>query len=394
MSDAWHHSRQRCGKRVADTFNMKFLHTADWQIGMKAAHLGDRAKEVRKARLLTIERIVELANREKVDFVLVAGDQFEDAAPEREEVVAVASRLKALQMPAFVLPGNHDPGGAASLYTWTAWTQPLQGSGVQTILDPTTVDLPGGGVLLAAPCTTRYSSADPTLWFADKETGAGSVRIGMAHGTLQRGDIAAAVDAEQQAGYPIAVNAASRANLAYLALGHFHCAYQQKDGLGLIAYSGTPEQTAFDDHDCGSVSIVTIADGQTQAQQVPVGTYHWQQLQIPLSQGIGVQGVAALLERYDDPKRTLLRLRMHGLCTPDQLDRLKIFTMEKREEFYYFDAEIDYTIQPETREAWLEMVPPGAISEVASELWDLAAGDQGQRKLAIAALQELVEASR
>jgi DNA repair exonuclease SbcCD nuclease subunit len=57
---------------------MRFLHTADWQIGMRAAMLGDKGERVRVARLESARCVIELARREKVDFVLVAGDTFEN----------------------------------------------------------------------------------------------------------------------------------------------------------------------------------------------------------------------------------------------------------------------------------------------------------------------------
>ena len=57
---------------------MKFLHTADFQIGMRAAMLGEKGERVRMARLESARRVVELARHEQVDVVLVAGDTFED----------------------------------------------------------------------------------------------------------------------------------------------------------------------------------------------------------------------------------------------------------------------------------------------------------------------------
>jgi hypothetical protein len=42
---------------------MRFLHTADWQIGMKAAALGDAGARVREERLVAGRRVVELRGR-------------------------------------------------------------------------------------------------------------------------------------------------------------------------------------------------------------------------------------------------------------------------------------------------------------------------------------------
>ena len=35
---------------------MKFLHTADWQLGMKAAHVGEAGARVREERLLAARK--------------------------------------------------------------------------------------------------------------------------------------------------------------------------------------------------------------------------------------------------------------------------------------------------------------------------------------------------
>jgi hypothetical protein len=40
---------------------MRFLHTADWQIGMKAAHVGAVGQRVRDERLAAARRVMEEA---------------------------------------------------------------------------------------------------------------------------------------------------------------------------------------------------------------------------------------------------------------------------------------------------------------------------------------------
>ena len=42
---------------------MKFLHTADRQLGMKAAQVGVAGEKVRAERLKTAERIIHLAGK-------------------------------------------------------------------------------------------------------------------------------------------------------------------------------------------------------------------------------------------------------------------------------------------------------------------------------------------
>ena len=62
---------------------MKFLHTADWQIGMRAAHVGEAGVRVRAERLVTARRVIEAARSEGAQFIVLAGDTFEDNGVDR-----------------------------------------------------------------------------------------------------------------------------------------------------------------------------------------------------------------------------------------------------------------------------------------------------------------------
>ena len=56
---------------------VKFLHTSDWQMGMRATQAGLKAKEVRNTRFEAALRVVNLAKEHQVEFVIIAGDVFE-----------------------------------------------------------------------------------------------------------------------------------------------------------------------------------------------------------------------------------------------------------------------------------------------------------------------------
>ena len=62
---------------------MKYLHTADWQIGMRVSHVGEAGARVREERLAAARRVVEAAREGAADFMLVAGDTFEDNGVDR-----------------------------------------------------------------------------------------------------------------------------------------------------------------------------------------------------------------------------------------------------------------------------------------------------------------------
>ena len=85
---------------------MKILHTADWHVG-KTLRGRSRADE----HGAVLDEIVGIAEREAVDLVLVAGDQFDRAvpSPESEEIVYDALlRLARTGARVVVIAGNHD----------------------------------------------------------------------------------------------------------------------------------------------------------------------------------------------------------------------------------------------------------------------------------------------
>ncbi len=86
---------------------MKILHTADWHIGAKTDDL-DRFQEQKDA----LRQIIDIANNEKVDMVLIAGDIYDNLVPsaEDEELVynTVAELSRGGECAVVAIAGNHD----------------------------------------------------------------------------------------------------------------------------------------------------------------------------------------------------------------------------------------------------------------------------------------------
>ncbi len=84
---------------------MKFLHTSDWHVG-KAIRGHSRADEHRAV----LDEIINIAEREAVDLVIVAGDLFETASPtpESESIVYDTFLRLAAVAPVVAISGNHD----------------------------------------------------------------------------------------------------------------------------------------------------------------------------------------------------------------------------------------------------------------------------------------------
>src|SRR4051812_5768928 len=84
---------------------MRILHTADWHIGRRLGR-HDRTDEMRDA----LDEVARIADDERVDLVLVAGDVFDRAAPSVESLSLGLTALLRLarSRPVIVVAGNHD----------------------------------------------------------------------------------------------------------------------------------------------------------------------------------------------------------------------------------------------------------------------------------------------
>lgn len=89
---------------------MRFIHTADWQIGKPFKQFGDRESVLRQARLVAIENVGRLARKEGAAHVLVAGDVYDTEAPTPRTLLEPLERMRQFsEVQWHMLPGNHDP---------------------------------------------------------------------------------------------------------------------------------------------------------------------------------------------------------------------------------------------------------------------------------------------
>ncbi len=96
---------------------LKILHTGDIHLDSAFTSLSPTEAKARRAESRELfSKIIDIANAEEVDAVILAGDIF-DAYPIRPETAESFLRdLKRAKMPVFITPGNHDPYTSESPY--------------------------------------------------------------------------------------------------------------------------------------------------------------------------------------------------------------------------------------------------------------------------------------
>lgn len=295
---------------------LRFIHTADWQIGRVFSQFEeDDAEALAAARFTVIERIAALAEREQADVVLVAGDVFDAQGVRDKTIRRMFLAMAAFSGPWVMIPGNHDAALAESVWTRARRIGAVPDN-VVLALSPATVVLEGKCAVLPAPLTQRHTYNDLTEWFAQAETPAGLPRVGLAHGSVQ-GILAEEVDSTN----PIASDRCSSARLDYLALGDWHGTRSINERCW---YAGTPEQDRFKDNGAGNALVVEL-DGQGALPRVKVervGSFEWLAAEFALAGASDVDEVFQSLTQLQ--ANQVAQFRLAGTADLAGHERLRV----------------------------------------------------------------------
>ncbi len=297
---------------------MKFLHTADWQLGMTRHFLDvDAQARYSAARRDAVSALGALAAETGAEFVVVAGDVF-DANQLAPRVISQSlDALRAIGVPVYLLPGNHDPLDASSVYTSALFTQECPDN--VTVLDRAGVfDVRPGVQLVAAPWRSKRPTTDLTAEALDGLPADGTVRILVAHGAVDVLDPDPTNPALiRLAGLQAALD---RSAVHYVALGDKHSRTAVGD-TGRVWYSGSPEVTNYDhvERDSGHVLVVDIdtADAlhPVTVETRTVGTWRFVTLRHELSNSRDIADLDLNLDQLPAKDRTVVQLALVGTLT-------------------------------------------------------------------------------
>ena len=139
---------------------MKFLHSADWQLGKPFGRFEpDLRAALTEARFDAIETLGRLAAEQGAKHVIVAGDIFDTEGPDDRTIVQAVSRMSQFDCRWWLLPGNHDFARNGGL-----WDRVRQRASeeITVLAEPIPCELEDGVWLLPAPLVHRHHLDDPT----------------------------------------------------------------------------------------------------------------------------------------------------------------------------------------------------------------------------------------
>ena len=299
---------------------MRFLHTADWQLGMVRHVLdADAQAQFAQARLDAVGRMADLARDTGCAFVVVAGDVFETNQVDGRTVARALDTLQAFDCPVYLLPGNHDPLDSASVWTSQAFTRDCPAH--VHVLDDTRPVVPLPGVeVVGAPWRSKRPLSDLATDAIGDLRPPGPDRILVAHGAVRSlspdPDAFAAID-------EVALETAiTDDRLAYVALGDRHST-TPVGATGRVWYSGAPEPTAFREIDPGNALVVELGENGCEVTPHRVGQWRFVERMVDVGVGGDIEALDADLDALPDKSRTVLRLAVRGTVTLSEYEQLE-----------------------------------------------------------------------
>jgi len=326
---------------------IRFLHTADLHLGMRITRFEKIACDrLGESRFFAIEQLRAAAVEHQVDFVLVAGDLFDDHSVSQEVSRRAFDLFEGRAIPpVYIIPGNHDPLTPGGVWDRDPWTREQPSEHTHLLREAVPVRIPGLPVtLFPCPCRSRNSPDDPTSWIANhpRKPVEDTIRIGLAHGSLK------IMPNLPEDDHLIAMDAAARLSLDYLALGHWHkpLRVRSTDGVERTAYCGTHEPMRFpgsatgsssgwmsyssdgdaerfEDEGRGTAVIVTLSEpgAAPELQSIEVGRLCWMNESRDLTSCTLGEVISSTAQR-ENPERTVLRLNLRGVTDPHSYVRI------------------------------------------------------------------------
>ena len=221
---------------------MKILHTADWHLD---APLLGHGPALRKALEAVPGQIFEVCRREQCDMVLISGDLFDGAYTPRSYQIAY-DVLKAMSVPVFIAPGNHDYCDANSPWLKEMWPENVhvfKSARVESVAVPQLNLRVYGAAFESMDCEAllRGFSAQCQEDYA----------VGIFHGD----------PTQANSPYnPITKAQVQESGLDYLALGHIHKADNFRAGKTLCAWPGSPIGKGYDEPGEKGVYVVSLEE--------------------------------------------------------------------------------------------------------------------------------------
>ena len=299
---------------------VRFVHSADWQLGKAPHYLSDEARtRLSAARIDVIGTIGKLAVQEHCDFVVVCGDVFESNHIDRQVLVRALEKMRATpQVTFYLLPGNHDPLDASSIFRSPTFEEHRPNNAI--VLDGTGPVQAGPGVeLIAAPWSNKGPLTDLVGDACEGLEPTDALRVVCGHGAV--GAIGPKANDPAHISLERLEEGIESGVIHYVALGDRHST-TNVGSTGRVWYSGAPEPTDFDETEPGNVLVVDLDGDGVRVDRRRVGTWRFERRDWELGTDFDIGALRDWLESAGNKDRSIMRASLRGQVSVAQKARL------------------------------------------------------------------------
>ena len=270
-----------------------------------------RRRVYSQARTDTLVAIGRLAAQRHAEFVVVAGDVFETNRVRPRTVGRALEAIATIPVPVYLLPGNHDPLDAASVYGSPTFLRDLPPNVV--VLDsPVPREVRAGVEVVGAPWTSKRPLRDLVGDVIESLPDDPScVRILVGHGAVD-----SFIDFDNPAAIRLAAaeRGLEEGRVRYIALGDRHSTTEVGTS-GRIWYSGSPGPTAHDEIEAGNVLLVEASRDHCEVTREAIGTWKYVSGTFDLDGAEAIPELAAWLTSLPSKDRSIVRLNLAGVIS-------------------------------------------------------------------------------
>lgn len=304
---------------------MKFAHLADCHLG------GWRQPELKELNFRSFQKAVEICRKERVDFVLIAGDLFDSAYPPIEtlkDTFREFRKLKEDNIPVFLIAGSHDYSVSGKTFL-----EVLEKAGFcknvslyeekqgRIILNPT---------IFKNVAIYGYPGKKSSLEVEDLERvkimdAPGMFKILMLHTSIR----------DAIGNIPVkAVDETKLPPVDYVALGHLHVTYAKNN----LVYAGPIfPNTISELADLGGGSFYIYENGKVKRQEIKLKEVLYRNVEI--SNGLRATDEVISLFEKENVKDKIVILRLSGILESGKISDInfgKISAYLKQRGAYVF----------------------------------------------------------
>lgn len=310
---------------------IKFIHTGDLHLGLQFTNVSfgkEKAMERRRELWATFQRIVQRSIDKKVDFLLIAGDLFEEAyftLGDMRRVRDILSQAKDVNI--LISAGNHDFKGTKSLYNRVEWPSNVtifNGTGIEK------KEFPDLNTVVYGYSWDRVEIKENNLFNGFPQEDNSLTKILLIHG-----------DVNSTSNYlPLNLEELKKLNMDYIALGHIH-----KPNLfsSKIAYCGCPEPLDFGETGVRGIIEGFVAENNTKIELLPFSRRQFLLEEVILNENMGYEDIVKEIIGLSTGRKDkdFYRITLKGYI--DNVIDLSSIYKDLEDKFYHIEITNDTT---------------------------------------------------